>query len=604
MISLQKKIDFLNKTTFFGNISEENKVAICKRMGVKQITQHTLLFQEGDLGKEFFLIVEGEIEIIKNANVIATLTQGEIFGEMAVLCQGKRTAAAKAKQNTTVFFFKQEALESIIYEFPTVALKILKVMSQRFQPQTATEELTGTHESESGLSSQYKKCPNCYEKNDAEVQKCAYCEYSFSQNFWHKLFVAMFCILTIASSITFYWYLVKTYKETTKNDQQKIPVVFTTKVHKKDVPLLVEGYGRVRSPEVKKIQARVPGRIIKFHKDFHVGMYIKQGEILAQLDPYDYEKRVQKAANALKAQQIELSRLQKTQKSLQEQIKIATTNRDLAKEAFRRAKMLSEQGALSQLDLYRAQQNYMQTRLELLQLQNSKETFPHQLAAAKTSVTDAQIELKNAKRNMQWLSIVAPFSGRICSINRTTNIDTTTVIATLEQLDTLEIPVFVPIGHLAKLFIHKPGVHEIPDHKVQIIHFNEEHRQIWQGKIVRFEPVNKKNQCIPVIVQVENTAVDQKLSLQTNSFVKVVFEGRKEKDVWIISREWLRENNTIHVVRNDKLMILPVQIVHRFAEKLVVNATISNQDAIVVTLLSFPIPGMQLKSKEIKYEHN
>lgn len=606
MISLQKKIDFLNKTTFFGNISEQNKVAICKRMGVKQIAQHTLLFQEGDLGKEFFLIVEGEIEIIKNANVIATLTQGEIFGEMAVLCQGKRTAAAKAKQNTTVFFFKQEALESIIYEFPTVALKILKVMSQRFQPQTATEELTGTQESliESTLSSQYKKCPNCYEKNDVEVQNCIYCEYSFSQNFWHKLFVAIFCILTIVSSITFYWYLVKTYKETTKNDQQKIPVVFTTKVEKKEVPLLVEGYGRVRSPEVKKIQARVSGRILKFHKDFHVGTYIKQGEILAQLDPYDYEKRVQKATNALKAKQIELSRLQKTQKSLQEQIKIATTNRDLAKEAFRRAKILSEQGALSQLDLYRAQQNYMQTRLELVQLQNSKETFPHQLATAKTSVTDAQIELKNAKRNMQWLSIVAPFSGRICSIDRTTNIDTTTVIATLEQLDTLEIPVLVPVGHLAKLFTHKPSIKEIPAHKVQVVHFIEEHQQIWPGKIIRFEPVNEKNQCIPVIVQVENATLDKKLPLQTNTFVKVVFEGRKEKNAWVISREWLRENNTIHVVRDNKLLILPVHIVHRFAEKLVVNAAITSEDAIVVTLLPFPIPGMQLKSKEIKYEHN
>ena len=259
MISLQKKIEFLNKTTFFGNISEENKVAICKRMGVKQIDQDTLLFQEGDLGKEFFLIVEGEIEIIKNANVIATLAQGEIFGEMAVLCQGKRTAAAKAKQNTTVFFFKQEALESIIYEFPTVALKILKVMSQRFQPQTVTEELAGTQESlvESSLSSQYKKCPNCYENNDVEVQKCAYCEYSFSQNFWHKLFVAIFCILTIASSIAFYRYLVNTYRETTTNDQQKTPVVFTTSIDKKEIALPLEGYGRVRSPEVKKIQARL-----------------------------------------------------------------------------------------------------------------------------------------------------------------------------------------------------------------------------------------------------------------------------------------------------------------------------------------------------------
>ena len=60
-----------------------------------------LIFSQGDLGTEMFIIVEGEVEIIKHINdeshVLSHLEKGDFFGEMALLENVPRTADAIAK---------------------------------------------------------------------------------------------------------------------------------------------------------------------------------------------------------------------------------------------------------------------------------------------------------------------------------------------------------------------------------------------------------------------------------------------------------------------------------------------------------------------------
>ncbi|MGD9637452.1 MAG: cyclic nucleotide-binding domain-containing protein [Alphaproteobacteria bacterium] len=61
-----------------------------------------VIFNEGDIGIEAFLIVYGNVEIYKKARRIAVLKRGDIFGEMAIIDDKPRMASAKAIGKTEI----------------------------------------------------------------------------------------------------------------------------------------------------------------------------------------------------------------------------------------------------------------------------------------------------------------------------------------------------------------------------------------------------------------------------------------------------------------------------------------------------------------------
>ena len=56
-----------------------------------------MLCKEGQLGSEFFVIVEGEADVTKEGTHLATLGAGDFFGEIALIERSKRIATVTAK---------------------------------------------------------------------------------------------------------------------------------------------------------------------------------------------------------------------------------------------------------------------------------------------------------------------------------------------------------------------------------------------------------------------------------------------------------------------------------------------------------------------------
>ena len=95
----------------------------------------TVVFQEGDKGDCMYYISEGEVKISISSPdgdvLIATLGQGEIFGEMALFDRLPRSATATASGNTRILTIDKKKFFASISRDPTLAFKILEAMSQR-----------------------------------------------------------------------------------------------------------------------------------------------------------------------------------------------------------------------------------------------------------------------------------------------------------------------------------------------------------------------------------------------------------------------------------------------------------------------------------------
>lgn len=110
-------------------------------------TKGSVLFKEGDGGHEMFYILSGRILLEKNdgraQRVLAELGPGQYFGEMAALIDIRRSATARAVEDSDLAVIDGDTFQDMMRESRGVAVHMLKEFSRRLKTSNAAlEELT------------------------------------------------------------------------------------------------------------------------------------------------------------------------------------------------------------------------------------------------------------------------------------------------------------------------------------------------------------------------------------------------------------------------------------------------------------------------------
>src|SRR5512144_2130624 len=99
--------DFLANIRMFEHLNEDDRIALAKVVDELKVPAERTLFQAGDPGDSLFVVRVGQIELfIKDTAgqkiVLTTAHPGDMFGELAMLDSGPRTATALALTDTEV----------------------------------------------------------------------------------------------------------------------------------------------------------------------------------------------------------------------------------------------------------------------------------------------------------------------------------------------------------------------------------------------------------------------------------------------------------------------------------------------------------------------
>ncbi len=107
-----------------------------ERLG-KVFPPGTVLFREGERGKEMFVIQSGKVKISKEVRgeeqTLATIGAGEFFGEMAILNNKPRSASATVIDESKMLVIDPKTFESMIRGNTEIAIRMIKKLSQRLQ---------------------------------------------------------------------------------------------------------------------------------------------------------------------------------------------------------------------------------------------------------------------------------------------------------------------------------------------------------------------------------------------------------------------------------------------------------------------------------------
>lgn len=72
------------------------------------------LMRQGDLGHEFFLIIDGRVRVERDGQHLATLGPGDYVGEIALIEEGRRTATATAEGPTKLLVIDHRGFNSLM----------------------------------------------------------------------------------------------------------------------------------------------------------------------------------------------------------------------------------------------------------------------------------------------------------------------------------------------------------------------------------------------------------------------------------------------------------------------------------------------------------
>jgi CRP-like cAMP-binding protein len=92
-----------------------------------------VIFREGDAAEEMFVVKSGTVEIRLGNRLLDTLSERGIFGEMALIDHGPRSASAVAVTDAAIVPVAEKQFLLMVSRTPYFALNVMRVLVQRLR---------------------------------------------------------------------------------------------------------------------------------------------------------------------------------------------------------------------------------------------------------------------------------------------------------------------------------------------------------------------------------------------------------------------------------------------------------------------------------------
>jgi HEAT repeat protein len=123
-----QKVFVLRAVELFKQLPGETLLVIANEAEKQDMQADQIIFSEGDAPTGLYIVVSGQVDIVKNGKVIAELKENSFFGELALIDNSTRTATAVAKTEGVLLFLEKEIFDRIADDLPEVLRAVVQVV--------------------------------------------------------------------------------------------------------------------------------------------------------------------------------------------------------------------------------------------------------------------------------------------------------------------------------------------------------------------------------------------------------------------------------------------------------------------------------------------
>ncbi|MFC1610782.1 cyclic nucleotide-binding domain-containing protein, partial [Myxococcota bacterium] len=120
----------------FSDLPKNAFIQLLEQMHMRQTLPEEVIIHEGDVDDSMFIVSHGRVKVTKTSEagseiVLAHLTDGAFFGEMALLSESPRTASVISEEETLLFEVSREVLKQVVKNFSSVTHILMRFYRQR-----------------------------------------------------------------------------------------------------------------------------------------------------------------------------------------------------------------------------------------------------------------------------------------------------------------------------------------------------------------------------------------------------------------------------------------------------------------------------------------
>ena len=125
------KVEALRRAPLFDGLSKKELGQLARVSEDMEIEPGQALTRQGDTGQEFFVIVDGTIDVAVDGESIGERGGGDFVGEIALLEDIPRTATVTAKTPLRVFVLTRQDFRRLVDDNPNVERKVMQALARR-----------------------------------------------------------------------------------------------------------------------------------------------------------------------------------------------------------------------------------------------------------------------------------------------------------------------------------------------------------------------------------------------------------------------------------------------------------------------------------------
>jgi CRP-like cAMP-binding protein len=130
------KTELISKVPLFAHCSKRELASVAAIADEIDLPEGKELTKEGSPGREFFVLVDGNADVLRKGRRINRLKKGDFFGEIALVHQSPRTATVKATSPVRALVVTERDFRRLLDESPEVQRKVLSALAERVAPAT------------------------------------------------------------------------------------------------------------------------------------------------------------------------------------------------------------------------------------------------------------------------------------------------------------------------------------------------------------------------------------------------------------------------------------------------------------------------------------
>jgi CRP-like cAMP-binding protein len=131
------KVDLMARVPLFAGLSKGELGQVASIADEIDLPANKVLIREGERGREFFVLLEGEAEVARKGRKLAIRRSGDFFGEIALVSSLPRTATVKTREPARALVIRDVEFRALLRRTPAIAVKVLQAVADRIPPDAA-----------------------------------------------------------------------------------------------------------------------------------------------------------------------------------------------------------------------------------------------------------------------------------------------------------------------------------------------------------------------------------------------------------------------------------------------------------------------------------